>query len=92
MKQQESVKKNNERRRIDYAKHFLLPGVKSVRITKIENNVDFSSFPFVPYSDVGTDNCANTSFSSDSAKLKLSKCYNHVNLNMKSGRSQEFAS
>ena len=73
-------------------KHFLLPGVKSVRIAKIENNVGFPSFPFVPYSDVGTDNCANTSLSSESAKLKLSKCYNHVNLNIKSGRSQEFTS
>ena len=66
-------------------KHFLLLGVKSVRITKIENNVDFPSFPFVPYSDVGTDNCANTSLSSDSAKLKLSRCYNHVNLKIRSG-------
>ena len=56
-------------------KHFLLLGVKSVRITKIENNVDFPSFPFVSYSDVRTDNCVNTFLSSDSAKLKLSKCY-----------------
>ena len=73
-------------------KHFLLPGVKSVRITKIENSVDSPSFPFVPYSDVGTDNCANTYLSSDSGKLKLSKCYNHVNLYIRSGRSQEFTS
>ena len=71
-------------------KHFLFPGVKSVRITKIESNVDFLSFLFVSYSDVKTDNCANTSLSLDSAKLKLSKCYNHVNLNIRSGRSQEF--
>ena len=68
-------------------KHFLLLGVKSVRITKIENNMDVPSFPFVPYLDVGTDNSANTSLNSDSAKLKLSKCYNHVNLNVRSGRS-----
>ena len=53
-------------------KHVLLPDVKSVRITKIENNVDFPSFLFVPHSDAGTDNCANTSRSSDSAKLKQS--------------------
>ena len=58
----------------------------------LENNVDFHSFPFVPYLDLGTDNCAKTSLSSDSAKLKLSKCYNHVNLNIKSSRSQEFTS
>ena len=73
-------------------KHFLLPGVKSVRITKIENNVDFPSFPFVPYSDVGTDNCANTSLSSESEKLKLSKCYNHVNPIWSRGGSSVFFS
>ena len=70
-------------------KHFLLPGVKSIRITKIENKVDFPPFPFVPYSDVGTYNCANTFLGSDSANLKLSKCDNHGNLN-RSRRSQEF--
>ena len=53
MKQQDSVKKDNERRKIYHVKHFLLPGVKSIRITKIENKVDFPPFPFVPYSDCG---------------------------------------
>ena len=80
IKQQDSVKKGNERRKIDYVKHFLLPGVRSIRITKIENKVDFPPFPFVLYSDVGTYNCANAFLSSDSANLKLSKCDNHGNL------------
>ena len=73
-------------------KHFLLPGMKLIRIIKTENKMDFPLFSFVPYSDVGTDNCADNFLSSDSANLKLSKCYNHVNLNIRSSRSQEFTS
>ena len=71
------------------SQNILLQTVKSIRITKIENKVDFLPFPFVPYSDVGTYNCANTFLGSDSANLKLSKCDNHGNLN-RSSRSQEF--
>ena len=66
-----------------------MPGVKSIIVTKIENKADFPPFPFVSYSDVGTDNCTNTSLNSDSENLKLSKCYNYVNLN---GRTQELTS
>ena len=72
----------------DYVKHFQLPGVKSIRITKIENKVDFPPFPFVLYSDVETYNRANAFLGSDSANLKLSKC-DHGNLNG-SSRTQEF--
>ena len=71
------------------SQNILLQNVKSIRITKIENTVDFPPFPFVPYSDVGTNNCANTFLRSDSANLKLSKYDNHGNLN-RSSRSQEF--
>ena len=71
------------------SQNILLQNVKSIRITKIENKVDFPPFPFVPYSDVRTYNCANNFLSSDSANLKLSKCDNHGNLN-RSSRSQEF--
>ena len=73
-------------------KRVLLPGVKSIIVTKIENKADFPPFPFVRYSDVGTDHCTNTSLSSDSENLKLSKCYNHVNLNIRNGRTREFTS
>ena len=68
---------------------ILLQNVKSIRITKIENKVDFPPFPFVPYSNVGTCNWANTFLGSDSANLKLSKCDNYSNVN-RSSRSQEF--
>ena len=92
IKQQDSVKKDNKWRNIDYVKHFLLPGLKSIRISKIEKKADFPPFPLAPYSDVGIDNCANISICSESANLKLSKCYNYVNLKIRSRRSQEFTS
>ena len=70
---------------------ILLQNVKSIRITKIENKVDFPPFPFVPYSDVGTYNCANTFLGSDSENLKFSKCDNLVITYLnRSSRSQEF--
>ena len=55
------------------SQNILLQIVKSIRITKIENKVDFPPFPFVPYSDVGTYNCANTFLGSDRANLKFIK-------------------
>ena len=83
------MKKGNKRRKIDHVKHFLLPGIKSIRMTKIENKIYFSPIPFVPYSDVGNYNCANTFSGSDSANIKLSRCDNHGNLS-RSSMSQEF--
>ena len=62
IKQQDSVKNNNKRRKIDYVKHFLLPGMKSIRITKLKTRW-ISPFSIFPCSDLGTDNYTNTSLS-----------------------------
>ena len=69
---------------------FALRGRPSISMTFHYDKTFLTRSPrHIPYSDVGTDNCTNTSLSSDSENLKLSKCYNHVNLN---GRTQELTS